>query len=67
MKEQEKALQESKYELNDEEISMISGGGDGTGKDSQELQKKRIDKLLPVVEATVIKLTPQDMPGDENP
>ena len=67
MKEQEKALQGNKYELNDEEISMISGGGDGTGKDSQELQKKRIDKLLPVVEATVIKLTPQDMPGDENP
>ena len=67
MKEQEKALQENKYELNDEEISMISGGGDGTGKDSQEPQKKRIVKSLPVVEATVTKVTPQDIRGDENP
>ena len=67
MKEQEKALRENKYELNDEEISMVSGGGDGTGKGSQEPQKKRIVKLVPLAEATLTRVTPQDIRGDENP
>ena len=53
--------------LTEEELEQVSGGGDGTGKDSQEPQKKRIVKLLPFVEATVTRVTPQDIRGDENP
>ena len=66
MKEQEKALQENKYELNDEEISMISGGEDGTGKDSQEPQKKRLE-LLKFAKVIRKRVIPQDIRGDENP
>ena len=67
LKEEVETLNRKLHELTEEELAQVSGGGDGTGKDSQEPQKKRIVKFVPFVEPTVTKVTPQDIRGDENP
>ena len=66
LKNEVEVLNQKLSTLTEEELEQVSGGGDGTGKDSQEPQKKSIVKL-PFVEATLTKVTPQDICGDENP
>ena len=67
LKNEVEVLNQKLSTLTEEELEQVSGGGDGTGKDSQETQKKRIVKLVPFVEATLTRVTPQDIRGDENP
>ena len=60
LKEEVKTVSRKLQELTEEELAQVSGS-DSSGKDSQEQQKKRIVKIIPFSEATLIKVIPQEI------
>ena len=60
LKEEVETVSRKLQELTEEELAQVSGG-DSSGKDSQEQQKKRIVKIIPFSEATLIKVIPQEI------